>query len=64
MATERELVALLHHADWTRLSLSGEVHGGGWATSVFTGTRARPDMPFPSRRTRPSRRPGPMWQAI
>jgi hypothetical protein len=48
MATERELVALLHHADWTRLSLSGEVHGADeWATSVFTETRARPDMPFP-----------------
>jgi hypothetical protein len=48
MATERELVALLHRADWARLSLSGEVHGAEeWAISVFTGTRARPNMPFP-----------------
>jgi hypothetical protein len=28
MATERELVALLYRADWTRLSLSGVVDGG------------------------------------
>jgi hypothetical protein len=48
MATERELVALLYRADWTRLSLSGVVHGAEeWTTSVFTETRARPGMPFP-----------------
>ncbi|HEX8005434.1 MAG TPA: hypothetical protein VF482_03300, partial [Trebonia sp.] len=27
MIGERELVALLYRADWTRLSLSGEVYG-------------------------------------
>ena len=55
---ERELVALLHRADWTRLTLTGTVRGGGqfpatspgaWWSASF-GERLRPgsfSMPDP-----------------
>jgi len=48
MAKKRELVALLYRADWTRLSLSGEVHGVDTSVpTVVTETGPRWDMPFP-----------------
>ena len=48
MATEQELVALLHRADWTRLSLSGVVHGAaGPGFLVVTETPMRPFSPPP-----------------
>jgi hypothetical protein len=51
MATERGVVALLHRADWTRLSLSGVVHGDDEEPelSYIIGTRE----PFPP--------PGSAW---
>ena len=58
MVDERGLVALLHRADWRRLSLSGEVRGGGepWI-SVVTETLP-PGAPFPPPPSFPSP-PGP-----
>ena len=48
MAGKRELVALLYRADWTRLCLSGEVHGvDASVPTMVTETRAPWDMPFP-----------------
>ena len=51
MATERDIVALLHRADWTRLSLSGVVHGSARPGNlIFTETRSGPfpgSPPFP-----------------
>src|SRR5215469_14397043 len=48
MAGKRELVALLYRADWTRLSLAGEVHGVDESVpTVVTKTGAGRDMPFP-----------------
>ena len=42
MATERDVVALLHRADWTRLSLSGMVPGNDEETvEIAPGTRYR-----------------------
>lgn len=46
MATERELVALLHRADWTRLSLSGVVYSDDAPQfPIITEMRARPFPP-------------------
>ena len=42
MVAERELVALLHRADWTRLCLSGEVHEAGGPFPPFTFEPAPP----------------------
>ena len=36
---ERELVGLLYRADWTRLSLSGTVRGGGQFPATSPGER-------------------------
>ena len=48
MAGKRELVALLYRADWTRLCLSGEVHGvDPLVPTVVTKTGAGRDDPFP-----------------
>src|SRR5215469_195397 len=48
MAKKRELVALLYRADWTRLSLSGEVHGVDTSVPmVATETGPWRDVPFP-----------------
>jgi hypothetical protein len=48
MPSKRELVALLYRADWTRLCLSGEVHGvDASVPTMVTVTRARGDVPFP-----------------
>jgi hypothetical protein len=46
MATERDIVALLHRADWTRLSLSGVVHGSSDESELLFLTEAR-SRPFP-----------------
>src|SRR5215470_2905172 len=48
MPGKRELVALLYRADWTRLCLSGEVHGvDPLVPTVVTKTGAGRDDPFP-----------------
>src|SRR6266568_778210 len=48
MPAKRKLVALLYRADWTRLCLSGEVHGVDRSVNtVLTETRAWRDAPFP-----------------
>jgi hypothetical protein len=54
MTGKRELVALLYRADWTRLCLSGEVHGPGepmmagvTGTTAATETWPMPDPRFP-----------------
>ena len=48
MPGKRELVALLYRADWTRLCLSGEVHGvDASVPTVVTETGPRKDVPFP-----------------
>jgi hypothetical protein len=49
MVSERELVALLHRADWTKLSLSGTVRGP--ESVIDTVIRAKSDEPL-----------GPPWE--
>jgi hypothetical protein len=55
MPGKRELVALLYRADWTRLCLSGEVHGPGEpGMAGFTATAAPAKMwPVPDPRFPP-----------
>ena len=58
MATEQELVALLHRADWTRLSLSGVVYSDNApGFPIITEMRSRP---FPHRPP-PFPPPGSPW---
>jgi hypothetical protein len=47
MVSEREVVALLHRADWTRLTLSGTVTGAEPVVDVVISVRS--DEP-PARR--------------